>query len=90
MLNAFGNIALFLPLGILLPLATKFRSLKQVMLVALLLSFSIEAIQFALRFIGNARAVDIDDVILNTLGALLGFVILWAVHQRQDAGAGTR
>lgn len=92
MLNAFGNIALFLPLGMLLPLATRFRSLKQVMLIALLLSCSIEGIQFALRFIGNARAVDIDDVLLNTFGALLGFVILWAVSrirgrmQEQDTG----
>jgi glycopeptide antibiotics resistance protein len=73
--NTLGNIALFLPLGILLPLlGDRYRSLIRVVLVASCLSLSIETIQFLLRFIGNPRAVDIDDVILNTLGACLGFV----------------
>ena len=72
--NTLGNIALFLPLGILLPLiSNRFRSLRRVLLGALCLSLSIEALQFVLRFFGNPRAVDIDDVILNTLGACLGF-----------------
>jgi glycopeptide antibiotics resistance protein len=74
--NTLGNIALFLPLGILLPLVTnRFRSLLKVMLVALGLSLGIETIQFVLRFVGSLRAVDIDDVLLNTLGAGLGFAI---------------
>ena len=74
--QTFGNIVLFLPLGILLPLiALRFRSLKTLMLTAACLSLAIEAIQFALRFIGSPRAVDIDDVLLNTLGAVLGFGI---------------
>ena len=43
------------------------------LLFAVFLSLSVESIQFLLRFFGNPRAVDIDDVILNTLGACLGF-----------------
>jgi glycopeptide antibiotics resistance protein len=74
--NTLGNVALFLPFGILLPLlSSRLRSLKRVMLVALGLSVSIEATQFVLRFVGNPRAVDIDDVLLNTLGACLGFAV---------------
>ena len=74
--NTLGNVALFMPLGILLPLVdTRFRSLKRVLLLALCLSLTIETLQFALRFVGNPRAVDIDDVLLNTLGACLGFLI---------------
>ena len=74
--NTLGNFALFLPLGILLPLVSKrFLTLRRVLLTALCLSLSIEVIQFVLRFFGNPRAVDIDDVILNTLGACLGFVV---------------
>jgi glycopeptide antibiotics resistance protein len=74
--NTLGNVALFMPLGILLPLVdTRFRSLKRVLLLALFLSLMIETLQFALRFVGNPRAVDIDDVLLNTLGACLGFLI---------------
>jgi glycopeptide antibiotics resistance protein len=71
--NTLGNLVLFVPLGILLPMVSRrFRMLKRVLLFALILSVSIEAIQFFLRFVGNPRSVDIDDVILNTLGACLG------------------
>jgi glycopeptide antibiotics resistance protein len=74
--NTLGNLALFVPLGILLPLVSKrFLSLKRVLLFALMLSVGVEAIQFLLRFFGNPRAVDIDDVILNALGACVGFAI---------------
>jgi glycopeptide antibiotics resistance protein len=74
--NTLGNIALFLPLGILLPLLFPgFRSFGRVALLAAFLSLSIETIQFFSAFIGNFRAVDIDDVLLNTFGACLGFVI---------------
>src|SRR6476646_9624327 len=72
--NTLGNIALFLPLGVMLPLiSNRIQTLKRVFAVAILLAISIEATQFVLRFVGNPRAVDIDDVILNTLGACLGF-----------------
>ena len=74
--NTLGNIALFLPLGILLPFVSNcFRRFKQLLLFALCLSVGIEATQFALRFVGNTRSADIDDVILNTLGACLGFLL---------------
>ena len=73
-MNTFGNVALFMPLGVLLPLVSnRFRLLRRVLVVAFCLSVSIEATQFVLRFLGNPRAVDIDDVILNTLGGCLGF-----------------
>ena len=74
--NTLGNIALFLPLGILLPLTFgRFRSLLRVLVVAVFLSLSIETIQFFFRFIGSLRAVDIDDVLLNTFGACLGYLV---------------
>lgn len=81
--NTLGNIVLFVPLGILLPLVSvRFRSLKRVLLLALCMSLTIEAIQLVLRFVGNPRAVDIDDVLLNTLGACLGYVVYRALDQR--------
>ena len=74
--NTLGNIMLFVPLGMLLPLLSRrFQSLKRVLLLGLCASLMIETIQFVLRFVGSPRAVDIDDVILNTLGACVGFVI---------------
>ena len=82
--NTFGNIALFLPLGILSPmLFVRLRSFWRVMAMALCLSLSIETIQFFSRFIGSPRAVDIDDVLLNTIGACLGFAIYRYVMQKR-------
>jgi len=74
--NTLGNVVLFLPLGILLPLLfPAFRSLGRVAVLAAFLSLSIETIQFFSAFIGNFRSVDIDDVLLNTVGACVGFVV---------------
>ena len=74
--NTLGNIALFLPLGILLPLASaRYRSLKRTLFLAVCFSVAIEMVQFFAWFIGNTRAADIDDVLLNTMGACLGFLV---------------
>jgi len=83
--NTFGNIALLMPFGLMLPLlTTRFQSMKRVLLLALCVSLTIETIQFGLRFVGNPRAVDIDDVLLNTMGACLGFLIYLAVRNQPD------
>ena len=75
--NIIGNIILFIPLGIFLPLLIdKYRCINKVILAAFICSVSIELIQLILRQFEIYRSVDIDDVILNTLGALLGFMIV--------------
>jgi len=85
--NTVGNIALFLPLGILLPLLSdRFNSMRRVLLLAAGLSLSIETIQFLSRFIGSPRAVDIDDVLLNTLGACLGLVVYRLAIAKREVG----
>lgn len=76
-----GNIALFVPFGVLLPtLNVRFRSVGQLAIAAVAASGSIELLQFALRLAGVMnRSVDVDDVILNTLGAMAGWAIWrWA------------
>jgi glycopeptide antibiotics resistance protein len=84
--NTFGNILLFAPLGILLPLVTRrFQSLKSVLLLGFCASLMIEAIQLMLRFVGSPRAVDIDDVIFNTLGTCVGFFIYRSAAKGEHA-----
>lgn len=81
--NIIGNILLFIPLGILLPFALeRFHSWKRLCVFAFCLSLGIEAIQFFSRFLGNFRVVDIDDILLNTLGACLGFGVLCLFQRR--------
>jgi glycopeptide antibiotics resistance protein len=72
-----GNLGLLVPLGFLLPaLSPRLRGLSAFALSALGVSLGIEAMQYLERAAGLvARSVDVDDVMLNALGALLGFLL---------------
>lgn len=77
-----GNIAAFIPFGILLPMIVRTRwSFAFVAIAALGLSAAIELGQLAISvWLGYAyRSTDIDDIILNTLGALVGYLGFVAV-----------
>lgn len=68
--NVVGNIFLFVPFGIFSSYYIKNKSFIPTFLLSVLISFSIEITQ---SLIG--RTLDIDDVILNTIGGLLGYFI---------------
>ncbi len=68
--NLFGNIALFIPLGLLYPLTSRRDTFVSVMLKILITTGLIEIIQYLLI---AGRSADIDDIILNTLGGLIGY-----------------
>lgn len=72
-INLFGNIAAFVPLGFLVPcLWERLQSFKKVFLYSVIVIFLIELIQlFTLR-----GSCDIDDLILNFFGTVLGFLFL--------------
>lgn len=69
--NTVLNILLFMPLGFLLPVIwSEYRNAKKTVLTGLAMSVIIEILQiFTFRF------TDIDDLITNTLGTVLGFGI---------------
>ncbi|MGI5142013.1 MULTISPECIES: VanZ family protein [unclassified Streptomyces] len=81
-----GNLLLGVPFGILLPvLAPGTRRLVRVGLITAVVMLMVELVQGA---VVTGRAFDIDDVILNTTGALLGYLVLGrrlgrAVHARK-------
>nr|WP_093659928.1 VanZ family protein [Streptomyces radiopugnans] len=69
-----GNIALGVPFGVLLPVAwPRARGLLRVVLLTTAVMVVVELVQGA---VVPGRAFDIDDVILNTTGALLGYLLL--------------
>ncbi|WP_153976549.1 VanZ family protein [Paenibacillus xylanilyticus] len=72
------NIVLFMPLGFLLPLLKpSVDSIRKAASAGLMLSFTIEILQLVIRItLGNGRSTDINDLIANTAGSVLGFVIL--------------
>lgn len=77
-----GNIVLFVPFGMLLPvITTRFRTIAPLLFAAAAASASVEILQLMFGLIGWAsRSVDIDDVILNTAGALVGWAVWRGLH----------
>jgi glycopeptide antibiotics resistance protein len=81
--NIAGNLMLFIPMGIFGPLLFKnIDSLKKVIVICIGCSFSIETIQYFSRAFGTFRTADIDDIILNTIGGILGWVIYATIIRR--------
>ena len=68
--NLIGNILVFSPLGYFLPmLFKKTKKLRYTILFSLIVSLIYESLQYIL-YLGSA---DIDDIILNLLGTIIGF-----------------
>ena len=67
--NVIGNIVLFLPFGFFVSDFIKAKKTHQILIVSTLISLTAELIQFKI-----GRAFDIDDIILNVIGAILGFL----------------
>ena len=72
LLNVIGNVAMFIPSGIVLPIIYKrLDSFVKVILVGGGISLCIEIIQLPF----SVRASDVDDLILNTVGVTIGYGI---------------
>jgi glycopeptide antibiotics resistance protein len=73
------NVAVFVPLGFLLPLVTRANSALRVLLVGFLLSFTMETLQLVNAVTGHGGHIaDINDLLANTLGAPIGYAVFRA------------
>ena len=77
--NIFGNLLLFLPYGLYITHYLDLKKPLSVMSYAFIISLSIELIQ---SIIG--RVFDVDDIILNIIGALLGYFIYRLFDRFED------
>jgi glycopeptide antibiotics resistance protein len=78
--NLLGNIVVFMPFGLLFPLLTESGQNFFVMLLnAFLFVLGIEIFQLFSAF----GAFDVDDILLNCLGAALGFGIYRLIDHTQ-------
>ena len=69
--SSIQNVFLFVPLGIFLPLlGRRYRRMKHALLFGFCMSLLIELLQ-----IFTYRATDVNDLITNTAGAVLGFFL---------------
>lgn len=76
--NFLGRIAIFIPLGILLPLVINRGKVTKISIrIALLIIFTIEI----LRLIFPLGVSDIDHIILHTVGACIGFFFYYSLFR---------
>lgn len=70
--NVLGNVAAFVPFGAYLPLIRRRTGIGANLLIVIGTSVVVEVVQGVF----GLGASDIDDVILNTLGGLIGILVL--------------
>ena len=66
--NVIGNIALFIPFGYFMSDKLKAKKTTQIIIISTIISLTAELIQYKI-----GRAFDIDDVLLNVTGAIIGY-----------------
>lgn len=73
-INLFGNVIIFVPLGFFEPIASKNRSFFWTVSDGFLLSMLVEVFQLVTK-VGR---FDVDDLLLNTAGVIIGYLIFLA------------
>lgn len=78
--NIIGNILIMVPFGYFLPIIwRRFNRIMKVTLAAGVFSVMIEVLQY----IWKVGSSDIDDIILNTLGGFIGFLLYQWISERK-------
>lgn len=73
--NVIGNIALFIPFGYFISDKLKAQKTSQIIYISAIISLTAELIQYKI-----GRAFDIDDVLLNVTGAIIGFMLYISIQ----------
>ena len=73
--NVIGNIALFIPFGFFVSNKLKAKKASHIIVVSAIISLTAELIQYKI-----GRAFDIDDILLNVTGAIVGFMVYTSIQ----------
>ena len=74
--NVLGNMIMFLPFGLFTGYYLRSDKYHLPLLLTVIASLSIELVQLSI-----GRVFDVDDIILNILGGLLGYFIYWILKK---------
>lgn len=78
------NLIMTIPLGIGMSFITKINGLKNSFLLGIITGITIETLQYLESFLSKGfttRIIDINDIIFNCLGTVLGFIILYGLSK---------
>lgn len=73
--NVMGNIALFIPFGYFISTYIKPNRILPILIVSVISSATVEFVQLCI-----GRSFDVDDILLNALGAICGFLLYVALN----------
>ena len=80
--DALENVAVFVPLGVLIPLLVRRPSWWRVLLVGAGVSLTIELLQLAAqRFFSGGHVADVNDFTWNTVGGITGYALFALVSR---------
>lgn len=68
--NLVGNVVIFAPFGFFMAMASRYKSFFLTVFYSFCLSFCVEIFQLLTK----VGSFDVDDLLLNTIGGLLGYV----------------
>ncbi|MGN0143262.1 MAG: VanZ family protein [Roseburia sp.] len=86
LLNIVGNVVAFMPFGTFLPV---FVAPGRKFWFTALYSFELSLLVETLQLIGKVGSFDVDDLLLNTVGGMLGYglyrIIMYFWNRRKEA-----
>lgn len=74
-INVIGNIVVFIPFGYFISRYIKPKKILPILIVSVISSATVEFVQLCI-----GRSFDVDDIILNAVGALIGFLFYVALN----------
>lgn len=74
--NVVGNLIMFMPYGFFVSYFLKLDQKRQIFLMSLLVSVTIEVTQLII-----GRVFDVDDIMLNVCGGMLGYFVYRLIHK---------
>ena len=74
--NVLGNMVMFVPFGFFVSYFLKLEKMYSITLITLLTSVTIEITQLLI-----GRVFDVDDLLLNLIGGIVGFLLYELVHK---------
>ena len=73
--NVVGNMLMFVPYGFLIAYILKLEKVKSIFILSSIVSITIETTHLMI-----GRVFDVDDIILNILGAIFGFFLFKLIY----------
>ncbi len=80
MVNLFGNIIPFMPIGLLAPLVVRSLSWQKALVLGVATGLSMEVMEVVFR----VGIFDVDDIILNAFGVMLGYGVFAMFKRRVE------